>query len=95
MTDTLPDRLGIDEARRSLEGIIGVPFTEGNRIEVLRNGDRIWSTTPSELGLVLDPQTSARTAYEIGRKGFLFLVGYLNKFLIDVKDTSLTHQGAQ
>jgi len=28
-------------------------------------------------------------------KGFLFLVGYLNKFLIDVKDTSLTHQGAQ
>jgi cardiolipin synthase len=42
VTDTLPDRLGIDEARRSLEGIIGVPFTEGNRIEVLRNGDRIF-----------------------------------------------------
>ena len=42
MTDTLPDRLRIDEARRSLEGIIGVPFTEGNRIQVLRNGDEIF-----------------------------------------------------
>jgi cardiolipin synthase A/B len=42
VTATLPDRLGADEARRSLEGIIGVPFTEGNRVEVLRNGDAIF-----------------------------------------------------
>ncbi len=28
--------------RRALEGLIGVPATEGNRIEVLRNGDRIF-----------------------------------------------------
>jgi cardiolipin synthase len=32
----------IDEMRRSLEGIIGVPATEGNAVEVLRNGDRIF-----------------------------------------------------
>jgi cardiolipin synthase A/B len=28
--------------RRVLEGVLGVPATEGNRIEVLRNGDRIF-----------------------------------------------------
>src|SRR4029450_10214368 len=31
-----------DEIRRSLEGILGVPATEGNRIDVLRNGDEIF-----------------------------------------------------
>jgi cardiolipin synthase len=34
------DRL--DDIRRTLEGVIGVPATEGNRIEVLRNGDEIF-----------------------------------------------------
>jgi cardiolipin synthase len=37
---------GTDEAgqrfRRTLEGVIGVPATEGNRIDVLRNGDEIF-----------------------------------------------------
>jgi cardiolipin synthase len=28
--------------RRTLEGVLGVPATEGNRIEVLRNGDQIF-----------------------------------------------------
>ena len=31
-----------DEIRRSLEGILGVPATEGNRIDVLRNGNEIF-----------------------------------------------------
>jgi cardiolipin synthase A/B len=31
-----------EEFRRTLEGVIGVPATEGNRIEVLRNGDAIF-----------------------------------------------------
>jgi cardiolipin synthase len=31
-----------DRARRVLEGVIGVPATEGNRIDVLRNGDAIF-----------------------------------------------------
>lgn len=31
-----------DELRRSLEGIIGVPATEGNAVRVLRNGDEIF-----------------------------------------------------
>ena len=32
----------VDVLRRRLEVVIGTPFTEGNRIEVLRNGDRIF-----------------------------------------------------
>ena len=35
-----PDRIA--EIRRKLEGIIGVPATEGNLIEVLRNGNQIF-----------------------------------------------------
>jgi cardiolipin synthase A/B len=31
-----------DRFRRALEGVIGVPATEGNRIDVLRNGDEIF-----------------------------------------------------
>jgi len=40
-----PDRASrdrADEIRRSLEGILGVPATEGNRIDVLRNGNEIF-----------------------------------------------------
>jgi cardiolipin synthase len=40
-----PDRASrdrTDEIRRSLEGILGVPATEGNRIDVLRNGNEIF-----------------------------------------------------
>ncbi|HVL92825.1 MAG TPA: hypothetical protein VM264_05715, partial [Acidimicrobiales bacterium] len=28
--------------RRVLEGVVGVPATEGNRLDVLRNGDEIF-----------------------------------------------------
>lgn len=32
----------IERIRRTLEGVIGVPATEGNRLDVLRNGDEIF-----------------------------------------------------
>ena len=32
----------VDRIRRTLEGILGVPATTGNQIEVLRNGDEIF-----------------------------------------------------
>ena len=32
----------IDRVRRTLEGVLGVPATEGNQIDVLRNGDEIF-----------------------------------------------------
>ncbi len=37
---TSQDRIA--EIRRALEGVIGVPATEGNRVEVLRNGKEIF-----------------------------------------------------
>lgn len=46
--DASSDAQGIDTAdvaarvRRTLEGVLGVPATEGNRIGVLRNGDEIF-----------------------------------------------------
>jgi cardiolipin synthase len=41
----------IDELRRALEGMIGVPATEGNRVDVLTNGDRIF---PAMLEAIAD-----------------------------------------
>jgi len=40
-----PDRSSeerIDDIRRKLEGVLGVPATEGNQVDVLRNGDEIF-----------------------------------------------------
>jgi cardiolipin synthase len=40
-----PPRAPVDsmkQARRTLEGVLGIPATEGNRIHVLRNGDEIF-----------------------------------------------------
>jgi len=36
------DTDGIERYRRALEGLLGVPATEGNQIDVLRNGDKIF-----------------------------------------------------
>ena len=55
------------EAAQKISAAVSYP-TQGKIL--LRSGERIWSSTPSELGLVLDPQTSARAAYEVGRQGF-------------------------
>jgi cardiolipin synthase len=45
----------IDEFRRSLEGTIGVPATEGNQVDVLRNGDRIF---PAMLEAIADAENT-------------------------------------
>ena len=47
-TATDPDR--VSNARRFLEGTMGVPFTEGNRIEVLKNGDEIFPSMLEAIG---------------------------------------------
>lgn len=36
------DAAGLHRTRRVLEGLVGVPATEGNRVDVLRNGDEIF-----------------------------------------------------
>lgn len=38
----LPEAAATARLRRTLEGVLGVPATEGNHIEVLRNGDQIF-----------------------------------------------------
>jgi cardiolipin synthase A/B len=38
----LPLPTATERLRRTLEGVLGVPATEGNRIDVLRNGDEIF-----------------------------------------------------
>jgi cardiolipin synthase len=39
-----------DHLRRTIEGVIGVPATEGNRIDVLRNGDEIFPAMLEAIG---------------------------------------------
>ncbi len=38
---------------------------------LLRDGDRIWVAKPADLGVYVDPQASARNAYEVGRSGWI------------------------
>jgi cardiolipin synthase len=50
---SLRDDLSADPAvrlRRTVEGIVGVPATEGNRIDVLRNGDEIFPAMLEAVG---------------------------------------------
>jgi vancomycin resistance protein YoaR len=39
---------------------------------VFRQGDKAWRVSPMQLGMVFDPSASARTAYDLGRRGGLF-----------------------
>ncbi len=39
---------------------------------LLRDGDRIWTASPAELGMVFDASASASSAYQVGRSGGLF-----------------------
>ena len=51
--DEHPTTDSVDRVRRTLEGVIGVPATEGNPVEVLRNGDAIF---PAMLEAIDDAQ---------------------------------------
>jgi len=50
--------------RRGLEGMIGVPATEGNSVEVLRNGNEIFPA-------MLDSIAGAQRTVDLERPGFL------------------------
>lgn len=67
--DPMADRANV--LRRALEGIIGVPATEGNRIEVLRNGDEIFPAMLEAIEnahLTIDLLTFVYWEGRIGRK---------------------------
>lgn len=60
--------LRIPEASQLISSAITFP-NQGK--VVLRDGDRLWTASPAQLGLFLDPQSSARKAFEIGRSGWI------------------------
>ncbi len=39
---------------------------------LFRDGEKAWVANPAQLGMVFDPSSSARTAYDLGRSGGLF-----------------------
>lgn len=39
---------------------------------LFKDGEQAWIATPAQLGMVFDPSSSARTAYDLGRSGGLF-----------------------
>jgi hypothetical protein len=56
--------LSADAAGAKLTGEINYP--ENGRL-LIKSGERSWFATPAELGLFLDPGSSARQAFAIGR----------------------------
>ncbi len=61
----------VEQLRRALEGVIGVPATEGNRIDVLRNGDEIFPamlTAIDDAEHTIDFLTFVYWTGEIGRE---------------------------
>lgn len=48
----------------------GFTYPQTGRI-LLKDGSQAWQATPAELGLYIDPETSAMLAYQIGRSGNL------------------------
>ena len=48
----------------------GINYPQQGKI-LFRDGDRIWVASPAELGLIVDPESSARNAYQAGRSGWL------------------------
>jgi cardiolipin synthase len=67
--DVVPDTSA--RFRRAVEGVIGVPATEGNRIDVLRNGDEIFPAMLEAIDTAehtIDFLTFVYWAGEIGRK---------------------------
>jgi cardiolipin synthase len=70
-TATAGRGIALHEARRALEAIIGVPATEGNLIEVLRNGDRIFPAMLDAIGTAqrtIDFLTFVYWSGEVGRR---------------------------
>ncbi len=61
---------GMTPDQASVALVKGVTYPLSGKI-VLRDRERMWVATPAELGMLLDPQASARAAFTIGRSGSL------------------------
>ncbi len=47
-----------------------ITYPQNGKI-LLRDGERVWVASPGELGLILDPESSAQAAFRVGRSGGL------------------------
>ncbi len=57
---------GLKPAAAAAKITLALPYHQQGLI-LLRDGDRTWSVTPAEMGLFLDPETTAYNAFRIGR----------------------------
>jgi vancomycin resistance protein YoaR len=62
------DLSGLSPANASEKIIESLPFPREGHI-LFYDGDNYWLATPADMGMLLDPETSARNAFEIGRSG--------------------------
>ena len=71
--------LTIDQAAAVIGKTISFP---DKGVILLTAGDKSWSVSPAQLGIYLDPQSSAKAAFAVGRKGSLLdiLAGRLSSF---------------
>jgi cardiolipin synthase len=60
---------GAERIRRTIEGVIGVPATEGNRVDVLRNGDEIFPAMLESIGSATNTVDLLTFVYWEGRIG--------------------------
>jgi cardiolipin synthase len=83
--DGRPTTDRIDEIRRSLEGVIGVPATEGNRVDVLRNGDRIFPAMLEAIAAAEHTIDLLTFVYWRGEIGTMFAKALAERALSDVR----------
>ncbi len=62
------DVSGLSPAAASAKLTQSFSFPQHGEI-FLQDGDQVWKATPGELGLFLDPEASAKRAYQVGRSG--------------------------
>ncbi len=61
---------GLKPSEADLRVNEGMQYPQHGKI-LLRDGERIWLASPAQLGLYLDPQTSATNAFEVGRSEWM------------------------
>jgi vancomycin resistance protein YoaR len=62
------DLSGLEPAEAAVVIEERIDFPKRGRV-LFRDGEKIWLTSPSEVGFFLDPQTTALSAYQLGRQG--------------------------
>jgi len=65
------DLTGLSPSEAAIKLNQALPYPYTGKI-VLRDGDRVWVVTPTQMGMTFDASSSAQAAYQLGRSGGLF-----------------------